>query len=99
MLQSNPSSDKLRTSKLTNMQIERLTPLVTPYHARTLLSAIGVAIGTLVGSAVRAQVDSAARPYQLEEQVVVAHRTPTLLRESIAATTVLDRVTLEGIPA
>ena len=90
---------KLRTSKLTNMQIERLTPLVTPYHARTLLSAIGVAIGTLVGSAGWAQVDSAARPYQLEEQVVVAHRTPTLLRESIAATTVLDRVTLEGIPA
>ena len=60
---------------------------------------MGVALGTMVGSASWAQVDSAARPYQLEEQVVVAHRTPTLLRESIAATTVLDRVTLERLPA
>jgi vitamin B12 transporter len=81
------------------MQIERLKPLVAPTAATRLLSAIGVALGTLVGSPSWAQVDSAARPHQLEEKVVVAHRTPTLLRESIAATTVLDRVTLERLPA
>ncbi|MBA2670532.1 MAG: TonB-dependent receptor [Gemmatimonadetes bacterium] len=46
-----------------------------------------------------AQSDSGERPQHLEEQVVVAHRAPTMLRQSIAATTVLDRSTLERLPA
>jgi outer membrane cobalamin receptor len=45
-----------------------------------------------------AQADSVGRPHHLEEQVVVAHRAPTVLRESIAATTVLDRSALERLP-
>ncbi len=31
--------------------------------------------------------------------MVVAHRTPTMLRESVASTTVLDRLTLDRLPA
>lgn len=44
------------------------------------------------------QPDSGPTVYQLDEIVVVAHRTPTLLRESAAATTVLTRSTIDALP-
>jgi outer membrane cobalamin receptor len=69
-------------------------------HARgVLIGAVTVALGALPGPPIWAQADSAPRPHLLEEQVVVAHRAPTMLRESVAATTVLDRSTLERLPA
>ncbi len=51
----------------------------------------------LISAPAVAQVDSA--PHILEEIVVVSHATPTTLRESIAATTVLTRTTIDRLPA
>ena len=52
----------------------------------------------LLGSPIAAQADSDPAPHVLDEHVVVAHRAPTVLRQSIAATTVLDRGTLDRLP-
>lgn len=67
-------------------------------RAGAIIGLVGVALGMLPATQAWAQADSAARPQQLEERVVVAHRAPTMLRESVAATTVLDRFTLERLP-
>ncbi len=48
----------------------------------------------------RAQTDSVPTvSFRLDEIIVVAHRTPTLLRESVAATSVLTRSDIEGLHA
>jgi outer membrane cobalamin receptor len=54
---------------------------------------------TAATASAAAQVpDTSRSPYQLDEVVVVAHRTETALRESAAATTVLRRSTIEQLP-
>ena len=72
----------------------------SPRRVRFLLHGliiVGLAFRPLV---LRAQTDSVPTvSFRLDEIVVVAHRTPTLLRESVAATSVFTRSDIEGLHA
>jgi outer membrane cobalamin receptor len=70
-----------------------------PPGAVARIAALSLVLAALGSERLRAQADSAAQPHLLDEYVVVGHRTPTVLRESVGATTVLDRSTLESLPA
>lgn len=68
-----------------------------PNRTLTLLVAIGPAIAAMASAEAQAP-DEGQSAYQLDEVVVIAHRTETALRESAAATTVLNRSVIEQLP-